>query len=204
MADLASGMVAFAKLKPGDKVIIYAETQLEWMLAALAAFTQSLTVVTIYATLGEEGLAHGLSQTKAKLIIADAKLLPKVSKAVTAAGKEMASCKHVVYIGDPVKEHDEKGAAVTKQTLAGLTSEFLQAPFPARALLLRPFYQARSQQPCFLAAPSQARGTRDQADSRGPYQCASARRSPSTNLFALHPLSQSPFPSRNQHKQAPT
>eukprot|EP00962_Isochrysis_galbana_P023316 scaffold7016_cov123-Isochrysis_galbana.AAC.13 len=122
MAELASGMVAFAKLKPGDKVVIYAETQLEWMLAALAAFTQSLTVVTIYATLGEEGLAHGLSQTKAKLIVADAKLLPKVTKAVTAAGKDMASCKHVVYIGDPVQETDDHAASALKQTLVDLAS----------------------------------------------------------------------------------
>jgi hypothetical protein len=122
MAQLAAGMVAFAKLKPGDKIVIYAETQLEWMLAALAAFTQSLTVVTIYATLGEEGLAHGLSQTKAKLIVADAKLLPKVSKAVTAAGKDMASCKHVVYIGDPVQEPDDRAASALKETLAGLSS----------------------------------------------------------------------------------
>jgi len=111
MSALASGMVEFAKLAPGDKIVIYAETQLEWMLAALAAFEQSLTVVTVYATLGEEGLAHGVAQTKAKLIIADAKLLPKVASAVTGASKAMASCKHVVFIGDPVQEHDPKAAA---------------------------------------------------------------------------------------------
>ena len=35
-------------------------------------------MVTVYATLGEEGFLHGALQTKAKLVVADAKLL-KVS-----------------------------------------------------------------------------------------------------------------------------
>jgi long-subunit acyl-CoA synthetase (AMP-forming) len=38
----------------------------EWMLAAQGAFTQGLTIVTVYATLGEEGFAHGAKQTKVR------------------------------------------------------------------------------------------------------------------------------------------
>merc|ERR1712216_937636 len=68
--------------QPQDRVIIYAETQREWMLAAQGAFSQSLQVVTVYATLGEEGLIHGTTQTKSKVIVADAKLLKIVANAI--------------------------------------------------------------------------------------------------------------------------
>merc|ERR1719498_625531 len=116
---LGSAMVGMAKLKPNDRVIIYAETQREWMLAAQAAFTQSLTVVTVYATLGEEGLIHGASQTKAKLIVADAKLLKVVASAIKKSG--MKTCTAVVYIPDPVKKADPKAAALIKAATETLT-----------------------------------------------------------------------------------
>eukprot|EP00965_Chrysotila_dentata_P175500 5793325-Pleurochrysis_carterae.AAC.1 len=112
--NLGAGMVSFAGLKAGDSVVIYAETQREWMIACLAAFSQSLVVVTVYATLGGEGLAHGVKQTKAKLIIADAKLLPKVAAAVRQYGKQMSKCTHVISIPDPVQTADSKNEAVGK------------------------------------------------------------------------------------------
>ena len=69
---------------------------------------------------GEEGLAHALAQTQTKLIIADAKLLPKVASAVSGASKAMASCKHVIFIGDPVQEPDPKAAAALAKHLADI------------------------------------------------------------------------------------
>ena len=72
ISSLGAGLVGLADLKPQDRVIIYAETQREWMLVAQAAFSQSLQVVTVYATLGEEGLIHGTTQTKSKVTNANA------------------------------------------------------------------------------------------------------------------------------------
>jgi len=57
-----------------------------------AAATQSMSVVTAYDTLGEEGLAHSLIQTHAKAIFLDPHLLPKLVK--TLANTEI---KHVIY-----------------------------------------------------------------------------------------------------------
>ena len=75
--DVASGLVGLTGLERGDFVVIYAETQMEWMLTAMACWRMGLTVVTIYATLGAEGALHGVTQAKCKAVIADAKLLKR-------------------------------------------------------------------------------------------------------------------------------
>ena len=101
-------------------MIIYAETQREWMLAAQAAFSQSLQVVTVYATLGEEGLIHGTTQTKTKVIVADAKLLKIVANAIKTNKTDMKSCTSVVYIVDPVQKPDPIAAAAIDAALESL------------------------------------------------------------------------------------
>ena len=47
-------------LKKGDKVAIYMETRAEWFILAHAAFRAGLTVVTVYASLGEEAVTDAL------------------------------------------------------------------------------------------------------------------------------------------------
>ena len=73
------------------------------MLTAQGAFTQGLTVVTVYATLGEDGLIHGAKQTKAKVIVADAKLLKVLANVFKNSAKEVKDLKKVVYIADSPK-----------------------------------------------------------------------------------------------------
>ena len=106
--------------QPQDRVIIYAETQREWMLAAQGAFSQSLQVVTVYATLGEEGLIYGTTQTKSKVIVADAKLLKIVANAIKTNKSGMKSCTSVVYIADPVQKPDPAAAAAIGAALESL------------------------------------------------------------------------------------
>lgn len=60
---------------PKCKVVIYAETQRDWMVSAYAAWYRNAQVVTIYATLGPEGATHGINETQAETIVVDAKLL---------------------------------------------------------------------------------------------------------------------------------
>jgi len=102
-SDFAAGLVAFGKLQPKGRVVIYGETQRDWMIAALAAFRQDVSVVTIYATLGEDGVVHGINQTKASVVVADAKLLPVLA----AAASKCKTLKHVVSISpdmDPAQK----------------------------------------------------------------------------------------------------
>jgi long-chain acyl-CoA synthetase len=64
----------------GDKLHLYGSTSLPWMSVAHAAFTQSLTIVTAYDTLGIDGLRASLKQTASRAIFVDAALLPSLTE----------------------------------------------------------------------------------------------------------------------------
>lgn len=44
--------------KPRENIVIFAETRAEWMIAAHGCFKQAMPIVTVYATLGDDGVAH--------------------------------------------------------------------------------------------------------------------------------------------------
>lgn len=46
-------------VQPKQNIVIFAETRAEWMIAAHGCFKQNMTIVTIYATLGDDGVIHG-------------------------------------------------------------------------------------------------------------------------------------------------
>lgn len=48
--------------KPDQKVLIFAETRQEWMIAAQAVFRAGLTLVTLYPLLGDDGLAYSVAE----------------------------------------------------------------------------------------------------------------------------------------------
>mmetsp|Transcript_139191 Transcript_139191/g.242249 ORF Transcript_139191/g.242249 Transcript_139191/m.242249 type:complete len:690 (-) Transcript_139191:41-2110(-) len=114
---LAGGLQAFG-LQPRDKLVIYAETQVDWMVSAFAAWYNNATVVTIYATLGEEGALHGINQTKASVVVADSKLLKILMKILPKCN----SVKTVVTIATPEEEVGVKlaNAGVTLKTISDL------------------------------------------------------------------------------------
>ena len=61
VASLSNGLRSIG-LKPRDRIVIFCETRAEWMLTALAALSNNVTVVTLYATLGEQGILHGTKE----------------------------------------------------------------------------------------------------------------------------------------------
>ena len=65
-------------MNPGDRILIFAETRPEWLLSAFAAFRHSLTVVTLYATLGEEAVKHGINESQVSIILTSSDLLSKL------------------------------------------------------------------------------------------------------------------------------
>jgi len=95
---LASSFSTDMKLKKGDRVLIFAETQLEWITCMLACFRQGATIVTAYATLGEEGVSTSLNQTDASICVCDAKLFGVVQKVAS----QCPNLKYVVPIVTPV------------------------------------------------------------------------------------------------------
>jgi len=122
MHAVGSGMTEVASLAANDCVIIYAETAREWFLAAQGAFTQGLTVVTIYATLGEEGFTHGAAQTRAKLVVADAKLLKVLGNVFKTKDPKLKNLKKVVYIPDEPLTPDPVVAKQTADAIAIIKS----------------------------------------------------------------------------------
>ncbi|CAI6337145.1 unnamed protein product [Periconia digitata] len=77
--DIGSGMRHLG-LSAQDRCHLYAATSMQWLSSAHGAISQSMSIVTAYDTLGEEGLKHSMLQTKAKIMFTDPHLLPKLVK----------------------------------------------------------------------------------------------------------------------------
>ncbi|KAJ8674122.1 hypothetical protein QAD02_005384 [Eretmocerus hayati] len=86
-------------------VVIFAETREEWMIAAHACFKQNLTVVTIYATLGDEAIVHGINETEVDTVITSHDLLPKFKKLL----QKIPEVKTIIYMEDQLKQADVNG-----------------------------------------------------------------------------------------------
>ncbi|RKF80480.1 Acyl-CoA synthetase FUM16 [Golovinomyces cichoracearum] len=80
-------------LVAGDRVHIFAATSMNWLAVAHATTSQSIPIVTSYATLGEAGLTTSLTQTKAKAIFTDPELLSKLINPLQVA----THVKFVIY-----------------------------------------------------------------------------------------------------------
>jgi len=94
--QFSSGLLSITGLSANSRMVIYAETQVNWMVAALSAFRMSLQVVTIYATLGEEGALYGLEQSQAQVVVADAKLLKILAK----IAPKLTHVKYMISLSD--------------------------------------------------------------------------------------------------------
>jgi len=65
---------------PDTSIVIYAETRAEWIMSAFGAFSQSITVSTLYTNLGDDAIIHGLNETDVSLVVTSHDLLPKFQK----------------------------------------------------------------------------------------------------------------------------
>ncbi|MED6106627.1 Long chain acyl-CoA synthetase 8 [Stylosanthes scabra] len=72
MCNFASGILRFGHNKD-SRVAIFADTRSEWLISLQGCFRQNITVVTIYATLGEDALIHSLNETQVSTLIYDDK-----------------------------------------------------------------------------------------------------------------------------------
>lgn len=76
---IREGLIA-SGIKRGDLVVIYSETRIEWHLVAQALFQIGAVIVTLYATLGEDGVVHGINESQATHVITSSDLVPKLQK----------------------------------------------------------------------------------------------------------------------------
>lgn len=87
-------------VRPRQNVVILAETRLEWMLAAQACLRINIPVVTLYATLGEDGIIHGINETEATHLITSYDLMPRIAKIL----HKIPSLTHIIYMESPVSK----------------------------------------------------------------------------------------------------
>ncbi|SAM02880.1 hypothetical protein [Absidia glauca] len=104
MAHAIGNGFAALGLQPKAKVEIFSGTNVHWMLTAHGLFTQNMTIVTAYETLGEDGLLHSMNETEVEAIFTTVDLLPVVSRVAS----KCPSLKYVVYSGEPNPESAAK------------------------------------------------------------------------------------------------
>ncbi|KAL0351489.1 UNVERIFIED_CONTAM: Long chain acyl-CoA synthetase 9, chloroplastic [Sesamum calycinum] len=78
VCNFASGLVQLGHQK-GERAAIFADTREEWFIALQACFRRNVTVVTIYASLGEEALCHSFNETEVTTVICGYKELKKIA-----------------------------------------------------------------------------------------------------------------------------
>ncbi|CAI7785298.1 unnamed protein product, partial [Closterium sp. NIES-54] len=83
----------------GEAVAIVAETRADFYLALQGAFQQSLVVVTVYASLGQEALVHALNETEVTTVICDHKQLEKLEEASSKG--ELKTVQRVIMMPEP-------------------------------------------------------------------------------------------------------
>lgn len=107
---IAGGLTALG-LEPHSRLVIFAETRVEWMLSALACFRRAIVVCTIYATLGEEGIVHGVNETEVQTVITSEELLPKLLNLLP----RLPNVKTIIYM--PGRCSSKPPPAVTSATV---------------------------------------------------------------------------------------
>lgn len=91
--EISKGLLSVG-IKSRKPLLLMAETRAEWLLTAQACFRINAPVVTLYANLGAEGLAHGINETEVTHVITSIGLLPKLKKILNRT----STVTHVIYM----------------------------------------------------------------------------------------------------------
>lgn len=101
--NFASGLVRLGH-NVDSRAAIFADTRAEWFIAFQGFFRQDITVVTIYASLGEDALVHSLNETQVSTLVCDFKQLKKLA----AISSKLTTIQNVIYFDDDEPENDSK------------------------------------------------------------------------------------------------
>ncbi|GAV68448.1 AMP-binding domain-containing protein [Cephalotus follicularis] len=116
--NFASGLMKLGH-NEDTRAAIFSETRAEWMIAFQGCFRQSITVVTIYSSLGEDALIHSLNETQVSTLICDSKQLKKLA----AISSRLATLKNVIFFEDEGSDIDS--------SLSGNMSKWTVSSFSA-------------------------------------------------------------------------
>ncbi|XP_020110307.1 long chain acyl-CoA synthetase 9, chloroplastic-like [Ananas comosus] len=105
VCHFASGLVQIGHGKD-ERVAIFAETRAEWQIALQGCFRRSITVVTVYASLGEGALCQSLNETEVTTVICG----PKELKKLIAISGQLDTVKSVIYMNEEGVSSDVSSA----------------------------------------------------------------------------------------------
>ncbi|TKY74274.1 Long chain acyl-CoA synthetase 9 [Spatholobus suberectus] len=97
VSSFASGLATLGHRRE-ERVAIFADTRERWFIALQGCFRRNLTVVTIYASLGEEALCHSLNETEVTTVICGRKEL----KSLVHISGQLDSVKRVICMDDDI------------------------------------------------------------------------------------------------------
>ncbi|KAL3502580.1 hypothetical protein ACH5RR_037029 [Cinchona calisaya] len=99
--NFASGLVNLGH-NVDTRAAIFSETRAEWLIAFQGCFRQNITVVTIYASLGDDALIHSLNETQVSTLICDSKQLKKL----VAVSSSLKTIRNIVYFEEEEASSD--------------------------------------------------------------------------------------------------
>lgn len=105
VCNFASGLVQLGH-KREERVAIFADTREEWFIALQGCFRRNVTVVTIYASLGEEALCHSLNETEVTTVICGSKELKKLAD----IRGQLDTVKRVICMDDEIPSNGQSGS----------------------------------------------------------------------------------------------
>ncbi|KAL0405142.1 UNVERIFIED_CONTAM: Long chain acyl-CoA synthetase 8 [Sesamum latifolium] len=117
--NFASGLLKLGH-DVDTRAAIFSETRAEWLIAFQACFRQNITVVTIYASLGDDALIHSLNETQVTTLICDSKQLKKLA----ALSSSLTTLKNIIYFDD---EDSSSGSTVAQDSGNWQVSSFSEA-----------------------------------------------------------------------------
>ncbi len=62
---IGRGLIALG-VPSHSNVLIFSETRAEWMIVAQTCFRYNMPLVTLYPTLGEDGIVHGIVEAEVR------------------------------------------------------------------------------------------------------------------------------------------
>ena len=83
-----------------ERVAMYAETRAEWMIAAYGCFQHSLSIVTLYTNLGDDGIQHGLAETQVSTVICSWETHTRLLALLAKERESLGHVKNVVIMED--------------------------------------------------------------------------------------------------------
>jgi len=87
-------------VQPKERVVMFAETRADWMTAAYACFQHSMTIVTMYTNLGDDGMMHVISETDVSTIICSYETYGKLVSVLLKNREKVPTLKNIVVFRD--------------------------------------------------------------------------------------------------------